>query len=121
MKNTNLFFYCLISLAIVTCNVHADFVGKNGTQSTPYDTVKSIVANPIEDKQVSLIGNIIEKIGHEKYLFTDGTQTIRLDIDDEKFPIEPVDESTTVKIYGEIDKEFLESPEIDVDFIQIVK
>lgn len=111
----------LVPSLLLAFNANADFVGKNGNESTQYNTVKSILANPVDDRLVTLTGHITEKIRHEKYLFTDGTETIRLDIDDKKFPSVPVDESTTIKIYGDVEKEFLESPEIDVDYVEIVK
>jgi len=73
-----------------------------------------------DDQKVTLQGFIIRKIGHEKYIFSDGTGEIRIEIDDDDFPSEPIDATTQVEIVGEFDKDFVESPEIDVDFIKVL-
>ncbi|MFC0179803.1 NirD/YgiW/YdeI family stress tolerance protein [Thorsellia kenyensis] len=99
----------------------AGFVGKNASNSVNNQTVKSLLDNPVDDTRVLLEGYITEKVRNEKYLFSDGTGTIRVEIDDKDFPSQPVDEKTKVKIYGDLEKDFLESPEIDVDFMEIIK
>jgi len=79
-----------------------------------YANVAEILKNPVEDVRVRLQGQLVRKIGNEKYLFSDGTGEIRVDIDDERFPASKIDEKTKVSIEGEVEKDFLQSPEIDV-------
>ena len=45
---------------------------------------------------------------HEKYIFTDGADTIRFEID----------EKTRIEIRGEVKKDFLTPSETDVDIIR---
>lgn len=107
----------LLSLPILSS---AEFIGKNSQSNNPVMTVKAILDHAKDEQQITLTGNIAEKIKHEKYLFTDGTASIRLEIDDKKFPATPINEMTTIKIFGEFESDFLESPEIDVDYIEII-
>ena len=44
-----------------------------------------------------------------------------MDIDDDIFPVQEITDRTTVEINGEVEKEFLHSPEIDVDLIKVLK
>jgi len=70
---------------------------------------------------VTLRGHILKKISHDKYIFADSTGQIRIDIDDKYFPYgTPISPTTLVEITGEIDKEFMSSPEVDVKKIIVV-
>jgi uncharacterized protein (TIGR00156 family) len=84
-------------------------------------TVKSILQKPVDDQWVSVRGHITKRVGSDKYLFTDGTGEIRLDIDDKYFPTEaPITSETPIQISGKVDTEFMRSPEIDVKQIVIL-
>jgi len=95
----------------------AQYVGPSGLQLT---TVANVLKTAKDDQKVLLQGVLLKKIGHEKYEFSDGTGTIRVEIDDVIFPREPIDEKTRVEIAGEFEKEFTKAPEIDVDSIRRV-
>ena len=83
-------------------------------------TIKKL--NKIKDDQkIILKGHILTKVGHEKYIFTDGTGEIRVEIDNEIFPQVPITEESKLEIYGEIEKDFLQSPEIDVNYLKVIK
>lgn len=69
-----------------------------------------------DDSPVILIGKITKSLGGEKYLFTDGTETVTIEIDDDDWRGLTVGENDTVEIRGEVDKGFT-SYEIDVDSI----
>lgn len=84
-------------------------------------TVSKVLEAPTDDKDVTLKGKLIKKVGNEKYIFADSTGEIRVDIDAEDFPNVAVDEKTELMIVGEIEKDFMESPEIDVDTLSVVK
>jgi uncharacterized protein (TIGR00156 family) len=79
-----------------------------------FATVAEILKNPVDDVQVTLDGHLVRQVGKEKYLFTDGTGEIRVEIDTEDFPAVRIDDKTKVKLQGEVEKDFMQSPEIDV-------
>jgi len=93
----------------------AQYVGPSSLKST---SVAEVLKSGTEDQQVALRGKLLKKIGSEKYEFSDGTGTIRVEIDNKIFPVEPIDEKTQVEIRGEVEKDFMSSPEIDVDSIR---
>lgn len=65
-------------------------------------------------------GRILRQVGKEKYLFSDGQSDIRVEIDAKDFPNVRVDENTRLRIRGEVEKDVLESPEIDVDRVEVL-
>lgn len=71
-----------------------------------------------DDTAVILVGNIEKDLGGEKYLFRDKTDSVTLDIDNDKWNGVTITPSDTIEIRGEVDKEFM-NVEIDVD--QIIK
>jgi uncharacterized protein (TIGR00156 family) len=107
-----------IPLLLLTSLSEAQFTGP-GT-AAPI-TVKGVLDRPVDDQWVTLKGRITKHLGSDKYIFTDGTGRIQLDIDDKYFPSEaPITPETVVQISGEVDAEFLRSPEIDVKQIIIL-
>jgi uncharacterized protein (TIGR00156 family) len=97
--------------------VHAQYVGPS-TQKTPL-SVADVLKNPVDDQDVVLSGFLIKKVGNEKYIFSDGTGEIRVEIEAEDFPAQKIDAKTRIEIRGEVEKEFLDTPEIDVKRIRI--
>ncbi len=83
-------------------------------------TVAEILKNPVDDQNVSLKGVLTKKVGSDKYTFSDSTGEIRVEIDAEDFPKISVDEKTTIQITGEVEKDFMTTPEIDVDTVSAV-
>lgn len=83
-------------------------------------TIADVLKDPVDDAQVTFTGVIVKKVGTDKYLFPDGISQIRMEIDRKYFPATPLTDKTKVRIRGEVEKEFLESPEIDVDHLEIV-
>jgi uncharacterized protein (TIGR00156 family) len=96
------------------------FQGPGGASDQPM-SVANILRTPVDDLRVTLRGNIIRKIGGDKYVFSDGTGEIRVDIDHSEWPAEPVNEKTTVEIIGKVDVEFMSPTEIDVKVLRIIK
>ncbi len=88
------------------------------TQKAPL-SVADIVKSPIDDQEVVLRGVLLKKVGKEKYIFSDGTSEIRVEIEAEDFPAQQIDDKARVEIRGEVEKDFLETPEIDVEVISI--
>ena len=106
-----------LALAIPT-GVQAQYVGPS-TQKTS-QSVAEILKNPVDDQYVVLRGYLLKKIGKEKYMFSDGTAEIRVEIDDRDFPSQKINDKTRVEIRGEVEKDYLESPEIDVKSVSIL-
>ncbi len=77
--------------------------------------------NPKDDQDVVLQGRLLRKTGDEKYVFSDGTGEIVVEIDDDDMPREPVSETTTIELRGEVDTSRKRPPEIDVDSARIVR
>ena len=83
------------------------------------ESVSEILKNPIDGQRVVLRGYLVKQVGVEKYLFSDNTGEIRVEIDAEGFRGLTVDEKTRVELIGEVEKDFLHSPEFDVDVISV--
>lgn len=70
-----------------------------------------------DDVPVVVQGNIVQRMGDEKYLFEDKTGSITVEIDDEDWRGQTVSPSDTVKLYGEVDAGLFKT-EIDVDYVE---
>ncbi len=94
-----------------------------GPQDVPqiFTTVVEAREFPIDDHGVKFEGHIVKRVGHDKYLFRDKTGAIRLEIDADVIPAQDFDDTTAVRITGEIDSKTLDTPQIDVDHIEILK
>ncbi len=88
------------------------FVG--GTENIV--TVKQ-VKEMRDDVPVIVQGNIIQRMGGEKYLFEDKTGSITVEIDNEDWRGQTVSPEDTVKLYGEVDAGLFKT-EIDVDYVE---
>lgn len=80
-----------------------------------------ILDKPLDDDQVKLEGYLIKKVSSDKYLFSDGKNQIRVEIDQDVFPAQPFDDKDRILIEGEVEKDFLQSPEIDVKRLTVLK
>ena len=96
----------------------AQYVGPSTT--TNYKNVAEILKNPVDDTVVVLSGHLLRKVGKEKYIFSDGSAEIRVEVGAKYFPPTPISEKTKVQIRGEVEKEFMSSPEIDVKGLVIL-
>lgn len=79
-----------------------------------------VLRDPRDDQHVILRGYLIEKLRGDKYLFVSGQARIRVEIDPKVQPSTAVTIQTQVEIEGEVEKDFLESPEIDVHRITVL-
>jgi uncharacterized protein (TIGR00156 family) len=109
---------CLSAFALISPWAHAQYVGPS-TMPT-YRSVADVLKNPVDDVPVVLEGYIIKQVGKEKHIFSDGTAEIRIDIDQKHFPATPINEKMKVQIRGEVEKDYLQSPEIDVEGLTII-
>lgn len=84
-------------------------------------SLAAVLERPVDDQRVRLQGKLLKQLSSDKYLFSDGRQEIRVEIDHEHLPAQPFDQNVTLLIEGEVEKDFMESPEIDVDRLSIVR
>jgi uncharacterized protein (TIGR00156 family) len=97
----------------------AQYVGPSSNPS--YKSVSDVLKNPVDDMEVVLDGTLSRKIGKSKYMFSDGVAEIRVEIDSKHFPVSTlISEKTRVRLYGDIEKDFMESPEIDVKQVTVI-
>ncbi|MDR0934217.1 MAG: NirD/YgiW/YdeI family stress tolerance protein, partial [Burkholderiaceae bacterium] len=100
-------------------SAYAQYMGPG--QQTNVSTVAAVLKSTPDDHDVLLRGKITRKLNHEHYEFKDNTGTIRLEIDDSYFHNVKVTADTVIEIYGEMEKDFMESPEIEVKRLTIIK
>jgi uncharacterized protein (TIGR00156 family) len=93
-----------------------------GPSSNPgYKSVSDVLRNPVDDMEVQLEGTLSRKVGKNKYMFSDGVAEIRVEIDSKHFPASsPISEKTRVRLHGDVEKDFMESPEIDVKQVTVI-
>ncbi|MEZ5446449.1 MAG: NirD/YgiW/YdeI family stress tolerance protein [Gammaproteobacteria bacterium] len=108
----------LAALLAVAPFASAQFFGPGAQGSA--NNVKAVLDDPVDDQYVVLRGNLTSQVGSEKYMFSDGSGQIRVEIDDDVFPRHRIGPDTAVELYGEVEKDFMQSVEIDVDRMLIV-
>lgn len=96
----------------------AQFQGPGAAQSPA--RVAEILRNPIDDQKVTLTGVIVRKVGDERYIFSDGSGEIQVEIDDDDLPGRPFGPEERVEIRGEVDVERNRTLEIDVDSVRLL-
>lgn len=117
--NKKLFLSSLTIAAVLGFSAQAQF--KKGGFTGPVaggDTLISVEQAKAlkDDSLVKLQGNIVQKVGSEKYLFKDKSGSIEIEIDDEDWQGQEVGPEDTVLIEGEVDKGWT-TVEIDVERI----
>lgn len=117
--NKKLFLSSLAVAAVLGFSAQAQF--QKGGFTGPVaggDTLISVEQAKAlkDDSLVKLQGNIVQKVGSEKYLFKDKSGSIEIEIDDEDWQGQEVGPEDTVLIEGEVDKGWT-TVEIDVERI----
>lgn len=74
-----------------------------------------------DDTYVVLEGRIENRIRGDNYLFSDGTGTIVVEIEDDEWRGATVSENDRVRIYGEVDTSLFHETEIEVKSIDILR
>lgn len=126
MKKTLLALGAVLTLTTVPAVVtYAQYVGpgsqaRKGEAVGPLTNVADVLKRGRDDQRVTLTGNVVKKVGWEKYLFRDASGEIRIEIDDEAMPTQTFDEKTKVEITGEVEKDFMRSVEIDVKAMRLL-
>lgn len=70
-----------------------------------------------DDVPVIVKGNIVQRMGEEKYLFEDSTGSVTVEIDKEDWRGQTITPTDNVKLYGEVDAGWFNT-EIDVDYVE---
>jgi uncharacterized protein (TIGR00156 family) len=105
---------CLAVLLVLTgLTVYAQGYTGPGLESITVAAAKNLRDN----SPVVLRGRIERSLGDEKYLFSDDSGTITVEIDDRLWVGLSVNQNDTVEISGEVDKDF-RSIEIEVSAIK---
>ncbi len=93
--------------------------GFSGPQAGGMSTVKQVLDAGVfsDDTPVTLTGNIVNSLGGDLYTFSDGTGSVTVEIDSDKWYGLQANPQTKVTILGEIDKDF-HKMKIDVDSIR---
>lgn len=113
------FITSLAAAAVFTAPLtHAQYTGPS---NTPAATVEEILADPIDDQEVTLRGHILRQVSSKNYLFSDGTAEILAKIKEKRFRgLPPIDENTEVEIHGKVDTGKYRAPKIEVKELQLV-
>ncbi|MDR1256540.1 MAG: NirD/YgiW/YdeI family stress tolerance protein [Spirochaetaceae bacterium] len=105
---------CLAVLLVLTeLTVYAQGYTGPGLESITVAEAKNLR----DSSPVVLRGKIERSLGDEKYLFSDDSGTITVEIDDRLWVGLSVNQNDTVEISGEVDKDF-RSIEIEVSAIK---
>lgn len=74
-----------------------------------------------DDTPCILEGRVIGTLAkHEHYMFEDQTGQIEVSIDDKLFAGRVLTPRQTVRLYGDVEKDLFEAPEIDVERFEIL-
>lgn len=112
--------------ALVAGAAHADFQPNTPQATSPMGgfvggteniVTVSQVKEMRDDTPVIIQGNIVQRMGDEKYLFQDSTGSITVEIDRKDWRGQTVTPSDTVKLYGEVDSGLFKT-EIDIDYVE---
>ena len=93
----------------------AGFQGPNSAQGGGFQ-------NSWDDARVVLTGNITQRVAgsDDKYIFKDTTGEMIVEIDFELFAGRTVTPQNKVRLSGKVDKDFMESPKVDVKVLEIL-
>lgn len=86
--------------------------------SPPVHTVAGALEAP-DDTQAVVQGKILKWLKGEHYEFKDATGSMIVEIDDELWPATPVSERATVKLTGEVEREFFRRT-LDVESLELM-
>ncbi len=110
----------LFALAFGTSIAVAQYVGPSSMPN--YKSVAEVLKDPIDDTPITLEGFIVRQVSKNKYMFSDGASEIRIEIDHKRFPAaQPISEKTKVRISGEVEKDMMRNPKIEVDRLTVIE
>lgn len=123
MKKLFLNMFMVLLMLFLSNVLYAQYQGP-GVSDKIY-SVKEIKDNASRldraDSMVKLKGFVIKQINSDVYLFKDETGTINVEIEKESMPAKPFNDKTELILIGEVDYDFLEGVEIEVNQILFAK
>lgn len=112
----------LIGILFIGISVSAQYTGPGHIGK--YYTVKEVKSNGMKldrnDALVQVEGYIVNQVNNDIYQFKDASGVINVAIKKKVMPETPFNDSTLLVLIGEVDYDFIEGIEIEVDQI-IVK
>lgn len=118
MDKTLSAFLAASTIALTTGNAVAEYTGPGSTPTI--NDIAAIIANPVDDSRVELTGYLTNKIDDETYTFSDGKDSIQVEIESRDMPDVQINEKTKVKILGEVESGAFETTEIEVEKISVI-
>ncbi|MFA0439035.1 hypothetical protein BCU70_10085 [Vibrio sp. 10N.286.49.C2] len=118
MKNVIIATTLILSSSLAAANTLPAKDGFNGPSLGVQTTVEEALDSR-DDARVELTGKITHSLGDEEYQFTDGKNTIVIEIDDNKWAGLHVTPNDSITITGSIDKDSWEDASIDVNRVVI--
>ncbi len=110
------------SIAFSAENQHPTSSGFVGPDAGGAVSVKELLTHAQDNTRVVLTGHIIKRVSHDKYVFTDSTAEVLVEIDHKNMPLEQITPKTLVKLYGKVDRDhFPAKIEIDVKAVEVQK
>jgi len=101
---------------VLSVPLFADFDGPGAaSRAIPVSSIRSLR----DDDKVTLEGFLVKQLSEEHYLFRDDSGEIEVEIDEEDFRGIRVTETTAIRIYGEVDKDW-NSLSIEVDYLELI-
>ncbi|AKJ32190.1 NirD/YgiW/YdeI family stress tolerance protein [Caldimonas brevitalea] len=90
-------------------------------QQPQQQAVSDILRAPIEGREVRLRGRLMRGVGEGKYLFSDGSGTIRLDASQIQLPHDTkLSGQTTVEVIGEVGSGVFDAPSVQVHSVTLI-
>ena len=102
-------------LALSTSAAFAGFNGntaQGGNQGQQLTVKQALSAK--DNSMITLVGNITQQIDGDEYVFTDGTDQIKLEIKKRVWNGLNVGPQDKIRVYGKLDNEPFEKPELEV-------
>ncbi|WP_373604283.1 YgiW/YdeI family stress tolerance OB fold protein [Aggregatibacter sp. HMT-949] len=106
-------------LAITTSSAFAGFNDNTGTQGGFQQPVAEVISvkqalSAKDNSMVTLVGNITKQIDDDEYLFTDGSEQIKIEIKKRVWNGLNVGPQDKIRISGKLDNEAFEKAEVEV-------
>lgn len=115
------------TLVIAADTQHIKFIGDNQTQAGvqfqgPVEVVKVQAlldsSNPFMEKKVVVEGNLVRQLRKDTFMFSDGSNEIQVELDDDIHLNATLTPETKVRLFGEFEND--RTPEIEVDHIELL-
>lgn len=119
MNKFSSFFLGLALFTVLSCSpAQAEFKGPIAAQE--HMSVSQVLHLP-DNAHVMLEGYIVEAMSkHERYRFSDGKDSMIVEIDDDLFLGRTITPKDKLRIFGKVDRDFGEAPEVDVKRFEVI-